>query len=722
MKKHFILARYFVFTLAATLCMPVHAMWRQAGQKMSTAVTQAVTAAARQVRFCGATLGKASKNLQSIVASRGLQTATRVQASLPEMRPFMTRTYNTAAQTATNSLRYVRNSAPQVLLIAKQVATGTTVIGTGVYGMKFAETCELNKFDINRLEDYSVEFINKHYSVIIERYKDDEKAHKALIKFVVKNITHLAPSVISSIVGLAGYDGLKLLFYPIRLHFASLADETIQYFCTNFEWQYATNSWFQWRSTLDWDKLEEEAHKELLDKIVPTTLTNREVKLLVEHQASLVKLGIVLEKKPENLAALSCGALDNLKHIPTHNLAVLVAAHKNENPLQKDLKAELILRLANLQKEDRLEFLRVMALVKNSLAQDFYDNVIDTAALTISEQHILSTPNIFKKNDSEYQSDERMKRMVASIIQAERDHQKDYYTFVHGQRWDYFFAEKMFTDLWSVHHGKEVKDYLFAHVRNRDDASTEKKIYKEVMANGRGENRQHLLFLNAPFFGNTTNVGSSTARYFAWNGNVGNVELPLKKVFELHGDTDVYEHHKQKIDALQQEYATLGNGHGNVLFFAIPKKLAKDYVYLAKPGGYKKQLRVEVVSPSMSSFKKFFFGEGYIKTTDDLHEVVDTLTHHPEKIKESSGRLGKNPVDENEFCLIMVKDAMNPESGIKVKAFNVADPKKMQKFWKKYDTLMAGIKADIEAKKAGKPLSSQQRADRIFERYQELFA
>lgn len=48
MKKHFGLSHYFVFALAVTLCMPAHAMWRQAGQSTIAGVTRALATVARK--------------------------------------------------------------------------------------------------------------------------------------------------------------------------------------------------------------------------------------------------------------------------------------------------------------------------------------------------------------------------------------------------------------------------------------------------------------------------------------------------------------------------------------------------------------------------------------------------------------------------------------------------------------------------------------------------
>lgn len=340
---------------------------------------------------------------------------------------------------------------------------------------------------------------------------------------------------------------------------------------------------------------------------------------------------------------------------------------------------------------------------KYNTAKQGYDNKEN---LTVTEKHILLLSSRFKY-DTHYSHDLSimepiltspiMKSMANLIIAEERKYQKDYYTFVHGQSSEYLLPEKIFTDLFCTHNNIPEQDFLFAHIRNNDDTKKDAADHKKLL-NGidhsdpeRKERRQKLLFLNAPLFGNTTSPGSSTAVIFFENKNKGEIKTPLKSVFELHGDADIYEKFKKKFDILEEKFASIGKGHGTILFFAIPKKMAEKYVIPTAPGGFKEKISV--------------INEG---STDDINVIMEAYQHHQEDIPN---------FDRHEFCLIMCGEAMNPQSGIKVKIFNAADHYKMAELLKEYDTVMADVKVAIKAKIATTPLPLES----IFQRYQEIF-
>jgi hypothetical protein len=436
--------------------------------------------------------------------------------------------------------------------------------------------------------------------------------------------------------------------------------------------------------------LEENNNTETLQKITELALQN-----FTATYTGIFR--VIMKKNPAVTTTFKDKALRCWQDLPAKTLAFCIEQEFFDQKLIAKIKVKLEndLRNEELRRNDPIAFWEKLGFYKRT-----FDSTFSLACedLTITEQHIrhidaLQCLDLFTTNP-------RMRAMAKEIIDQERAAANNgSYTFVHGQRWEYLFPEMLHTDLQAYHTGKPTNGFIYLHVRNQERPSKEDKIYKQLMQGGRGEKsdpkRQFLLFLNGPLFGNTGDDGSSTENYFTLNENVGSVEVPLKSVFDLHGDGSIYEKYASELETLKKEYDSLSNGHGNIFVITIPKKLAKDYVYLAKPGGYKKTLTING------------------KETDDIHSVLSTLTNHPEEASE---------VDLNEYCLVMVKDAMNPESGIKMKAFNVADPDKMAAFWKKYENLMTKVKADIEAQQAGKVVPPQQQDGTVFERYQELFA
>src|SRR5690606_22214148 len=93
---------------------------------------------------------------------------------------------------------------------------------------------------------------------------------------------------------------------------------------------------------------------------------------------------------------------------------------------------------------------------------------LDLRDLTVTEQHLIDTPEVFKRIDPRYLKLSSLRTLVKDIIQTEKAYGTNNYTFVHGQRFEYLLAEQLFTDLHAFHQGKVVRDFLFAHVRQRD--------------------------------------------------------------------------------------------------------------------------------------------------------------------------------------------------------------------------------------------------------------
>lgn len=724
MKKNCALLHSFIVLFVTTFYMPAHAMWRKAAQEASaetaTAIKQTVAKIAQRINPSTPTISNYFNLRRTITTARGA----RFKASMPNVCP---RNARPSTLTVAKPLPQPWSKTEQVLESAKKITAGAAAVGTGIAASQGVSYLTRDPKVEQLKKDLTVDDVTSYERLanLLEHNKNSPVALNVIAEFAIQHYESLrfeemelllksCPTMLNMFVDLLAkkyffhQDQITendpfLLFYIIS--YPSAVDALGEIAIANF-------------SIIDRKNFQNFIEKS-------STIRKKITALLLKNfaLADSETLDTILEEKdPQTAVLFSQKAFEQSEHVPGAIWETLLKHSPEPEKIKSRLEQDMSRSIA--QRDDIAFFDNYLTYKKHFGESPLFKN----RALTITEQHILSTPDVFKKNNQQFVAQPKLRAMIQRIIQTEREHQDNYATFVHGQRWEYLLSEKLFTDLWGAHHGKNIKDYLFAHVRHRDAPEKEKEIYDTLMKSGRGEgydpNRQHLLFLNAPFFGNTTDMGSSTAHYFISSDNCGTVDLPLEKVFALHGDADVYEKHKKEFDALQKEYNALDKIGGNILFFAVPKELAQKYIYLAKPWGYKKQLTV--TEKNRSSLAKKVFGD--TKKTDNILEVTEALRKNivqPETNWSDTTHLAKfkkeRALDHNEFCMIMVDEAMNPESGIKVLPFNSVDPDKMTNFWKKYEKLMTKVKADIEAKKSGKSLSSPEEDATVFERYQELF-
>jgi len=198
--------------------------------------------------------------------------------------------------------------------------------------------------------------------------------------------------------------------------------------------------------------------------------------------------------------------------------------------------------------------------------------------------------------------------------------------------------------LWEIAKNKKVDNFVFVHVKQpATNPADEQATLEQLRKNGRNTkaDRQRLLFLNYAFFGNDSNSGSNTAEYVKDNSNVGGIELSFADIFGYFGLQNIYEPYKNKLEELQEKYKQL-SPEGTLLLIGVPRNKVNDIVYSAKTGGYKRRIFIEGIGK-----------------TDNTQLILETLRHHPEKIKDT---------DAIEFCLIMTENGggLDPDTGIQV--------------------------------------------------------
>lgn len=271
------------------------------------------------------------------------------------------------------------------------------------------------------------------------------------------------------------------------------------------------------------------------------------------------------------------------------------------------------------------------------------------------------------------------RKVVKNVIALEKEYApKDYYTFVHAQRWSYDFTEAIYRRLKESALNTELPDFKFL-VTKSDYCSTrdeEEKMRKQIIEKkvefGDEKARSRQLFLNSPFFGNTSSksLGSSSVYYFYMNKNCSHMKASPSYMFRMYGQEALYEKYAAEFDELEKEHEALSKGYGNIIFIAVPKSKISDFVAQVAPGGY-------VASSIVNG-----------KNTNDIRVILDALSTDPSKVEDS---------DKKEFVLAMTDTAgLDPKSGIKVHSINAVDPKAYAAWQQKFDALMTKITLEFK--------------------------
>ena len=255
----------------------------------------------------------------------------------------------------------------------------------------------------------------------------------------------------------------------------------------------------------------------------------------------------------------------------------------------------------------------------------------------------------------------------ALLLKEKELNQAGYYTFVHGQRREYYLLEKLYTMLWEIQTGKKVHDYIFPWlakpvIENHElikESEKRKLLLKEHIPNDRYDQKD-TLFLNYALFANLNNYGESSTHYVAHNWNQHSVKLTPQIIFNLFDNENLYLAFKDEIQDLEKQYSKASD-RGNVLLFGIPKDKVHDTVYSAHPFGRPRKEHASV----------------------KLQELMENIL------------AGKIDTDNPIFCMPMTFDlTLNPDSGIKIFPFITGDPDKLKELKAKEEALFEKIRKE----------------------------
>ena len=291
--------------------------------------------------------------------------------------------------------------------------------------------------------------------------------------------------------------------------------------------------------------------------------------------------------------------------------------------------------------------------------------------------HLHRSINII--NELKALKDSQLQTLFKTVIEKERKFGEDYYTFVHGQRREYYWPERLFTFLYSLKKKQSIPHFFFAHVKDLI-ATNEDFIFEKVHKNFLLQNHKYndearslVLFMNYSLFANSTNRGSNSLWYLICNANSlkGTRDILARNAFKKLGFEQIYHKFEYEIEELTQEYNMAGQ-YGNLLFIAVPKEDIHKYVYLGISGAMKAALEIE--------------GMG---KTYDIRIIMDNLLNHPERIEN---------IDQLEFCLIMTQHngGLDPHCGIHMYPILTGDPQKLAELKKKEEVLFAKIEQAIK--------------------------
>lgn len=253
----------------------------------------------------------------------------------------------------------------------------------------------------------------------------------------------------------------------------------------------------------------------------------------------------------------------------------------------------------------------------------------------------------------------------ALLLKEKELNHAGYYTFVHGQRREYYFLEKLYTMLWEIKTGKKADDYIFPWlvkpvIENHElinESEKRKLLLKQLMPNGRFDQKD-TLFLNYALFANLQRQGENSAAYVAHNFNQWPVYLTPEAIFNLFDNKDLYLAFEDEIRDLEKQYKKASN-RGNSLLFGVPKDKVHDTIYSALPMG---RHRTEHASTK-------------------IQELMENIL------------TGKTDTDNPIFCMPMTFDlSLNPHSGIKIFPFITGDPDKLKELKAKEEALFEKIR------------------------------
>lgn len=153
------------------------------------------------------------------------------------------------------------------------------------------------------------------------------------------------------------------------------------------------------------------------------------------------------------------------------------------------------------------------------------------------------------------------KQIYVDFIEKERElNQNGYYTFVHSQKRQFYFPQRLYSHLWGLRKKQPIENFLFVHLNDlvdTEEAKFEEDILRKTIHTvGTAQEgmlmdlnrRRKVLFMNYAFFANTMNLGSSSAYFLLSNTSITPSTLTIKEPFKLLGYEWVYKNMRKSLN------------------------------------------------------------------------------------------------------------------------------------------------------------------------------
>ncbi len=336
-----------------------------------------------------------------------------------------------------------------------------------------------------------------------------------------------------------------------------------------------------------------------------------------------------------------------------------------------------------------------------------------TADRTQSEAHLWCCHDvIYSKFNGRWRFTERcltIDKSICKIFDAMNSHERELiaqgkHVFYHGQRWELYFLEDLFTQLWQMKYRRNLHNFLFARFDRIDftdlQQTKQDELIRERFLQGKektwpdGNASPRLLFLNHAIFGNAEAPLSCSAHYFLANTSEFVVRaedmddndaqrltkwLTSRTVFAQLQLDELYSKFQDEVESLNSFFHLINKqNRGNMLQIAVDSSITNECIYPAFGGGAPCNVYFTEEDPN------------YDKATalPGAGAVVDALKLFPKYLF---------PVcDHIEYVMILTQDlALRPNNGVEIFAFNAVDPEQWQEYERRRDVLIAKIEKEL---------------------------
>ena len=265
-----------------------------------------------------------------------------------------------------------------------------------------------------------------------------------------------------------------------------------------------------------------------------------------------------------------------------------------------------------------------------------------------------------------FKRSEQVTKIIKKILEKEREMAEDYYVFYHGQTGSHKVLQDLTTELMAEESPEKFSNFIaLRDPKNFQEEQSAQHYLDQNYPNNPSlcydENkkiRKHLLSVNLSLFGNIhwsgKSAGECSAAYFFSNQSA--YEKSTKELLEnFLSNYSVPKSYLQQIILMQEDIAR----HGNLIQICIPKKGVDFHAYTSQSLGVPIDIPLSAILERYPN-QKDFEGVNYLQA----------------RIVLSSGIL-------------------DPNSGVKMYQYSLADEKALSSYGKKLKTLASELGSEI---------------------------